>query len=135
MERIGNFIKLGVILFFILGSSQTTYAKSKKKGQLVKAINEAVDRSENEQERIKIDMSEEADQRIETWADRERDMIEIKHSGMSSIEAVDLGPADLSYEEVGIDQSGLDNLHSEVEDEPIYIDFDKELRDVSSIKD
>ncbi len=133
MESLNNIIRWGMILFFILGSNQL-FANNKN-GQLVRSINEAVNRSDSEQDQIKTKIEKEADRRVETWADRDRDLIVIQHSGMSSMDPANLGEADLDYEEVGIDQSGLDRLRTDVEDEPIDIDFDKELREVSSVKD
>ncbi len=133
MESLNNIIRWGMILFFILGSNQLL--ANNKNGQLVQSINEAVNRSDNEQDQIKTKIEKEADRRVETWADRDRDLIVIQHSGMSSTDPANLGEADFDYEDVGIDQSGLDRLRTDVEDEPIDIDFDKELREVSSVKD
>ncbi len=134
MQRFIEIFKLGMILLFILGTSQNAFAK-RKGGQLVQSINEAVERSDTDQERIKDQIDREADHRVQTWADRDRELIEIKHTGVAPTDTANLGEADLTYEEVGIDQSGLDSLRTDVEEEPIHIDFDKELRDVSSVKD
>lgn len=138
MRKFKKHIKVAIIFMLLLGMTQNAYAekakKNGKKGLLVKSINDAMQRSESEQDRIKIRFDTEADERIDSWQVRDRDMIEIKHSG-SSLEPVSLGMPDYSYEESGIDQSGLNGLHGDYKEEPIEIDFDKELRDVSSIKD
>ena len=131
--------RFGVVLLILLSFCNTAYAdraKRKRKGQLMKSINEAVERSNSDQERIQIRFDVEADERKENWDTRKLESIEIKHTGTSTLKAADLGEADYFYdEEIGRDQSGLDSLHSDVIDEPTDINFDEELRDVSSLKD
>lgn len=130
-----------LLLFIVFGLNNAADAKSSKKKnkkgqtQLSESINDAMKRSDTDQEKIRIRFDDEATDRIEAWQGRKMDMIEIKHTGTSSITPVDLGDPDYSYEESGVDQSGLDSLHSDIEEESIKYDFDKELRDVSSLKD
>ncbi len=146
MKGTPDIIRWIVMLVLILGLAPNAYGKRAKtrtkttkvkvrKNHLKKSINDAVDRSDKEQKRIKVRFDDEADERVESWTIRQKDVIEIKHTGTSSIEPVNLGEANLTEEEVGEDQSGLDSLRQEVNDEPTDIDFDKELREVSSLKD
>jgi hypothetical protein len=122
-------------LSLIFGSIPITYAESRVNGTLARSIDEAKIRSDKEQEKIRVTVSFEADERLDSWNQRDRDPIKIRPNGTRPIEALKLDEADLSYEESGIDQSGLNRWHSDYEKETIEINFDEELRDVSSIKD
>ena len=139
MTKIFQTLRLAVVLVVHFGFCETAYAKKakKKKGQLMISIKKAVEKSDSDQEKHKDRMAEEADARFDSWAARQDEIIEIKHSGTSSLEPAKLGSPDMYYdEEVGIDQSGLDSLHSgDIEEESTDINFDEELRDVSSVKD
>lgn len=109
--------------------------QKRKKGYLASSISEAMNRSHKDQGKIKTQYNNEADQRVETWTDRKRNTIKISHTGTTSMDPVDLGDPDFSMEDLGEDQSGLDGLRGDVVEEPIVIDFDEELREVSSLKD
>jgi len=136
MKSIQRITKILIVLFMMFGVSQTAYGKrAKRKGQLLDSIRDAMDRSDSEQNRIRNRQDDEANQRVKSWKVRKLDSIEIKHTGASSAEPVDLGDTDFSYDEVGVDQSGLDSLHSDVVEESVDINFDEELREVSSKKD
>ena len=101
------------------------------------SIKAAVKKSDSDQNRIKDKMNSEANQRIESWQAREMEAIQIKHSGTSSLEPVDLGDPDFSMEDLGEDNSGLIRLRTDtdIEEESTDINFDEELREVSSMKD
>ena len=77
----------------------------------------------------------EDDERRNGWTARDFNAIEIRRGGVSTLEAAELGAPDFSMEDLGEDHSGLKGLKSDVDEEPIYIDFDEELREVSSTKD
>ena len=117
-------------------AAQANQKETKNKdGQLVTALKEAMDKSNSEQQQIKRKVSFEAEERINSWADRSNISIQIEHTGTSSIQPVNLGDPDFSIEDLGEDHSGLNSLHSEVATDPINIDFDKELSDVNSFND
>ncbi len=129
-------VKIFLLFFMVFSLAQTTQAKStkKKKNFLASKINDAVERSNQEQKRIKVRFDEEADQRISSWTEEDIEAIEIKH-GASTLRGANLGKPDFTLDQGGEDQSGLNQLRSDVEEEPIHIDFDEELREVSSTKD
>ena len=77
-------------------------------------------------------MDEEAVDRIEGWTIRNRQAIEIKHTGASTIDPVDLGDPDFSMEELGEDRSGLDDLKGDYYEESIDIDFGERERELVS---
>ena len=138
MNKISLNLKYLVVFALILGFSSVAQSKRKrktKKPQLMVSIKAAVQRSDKDQDRIKDQMNSEADQRIESWQAREMEAIQIKHSGTSSLEPVDLGDPDFSMEDLGEDTSGLNRLRTDIEEEPTDINFDEELREVSSMKD
>lgn len=140
--RLNSILRFMIFLSLVVAFTSTAQArrkkihkhKHKKNGQLMKSINDAMDRSNEDQQKMKIIVDFEADERMDSWSERDNHVIEIKHTGASSIGSVDLGEADFSYEESGEDQSGLNGLTSPVEDESVDINFDEELREVSSIK-
>ena len=66
--------------------------------------------------------------------DKDIEAIEIKH-GASTLAPAKLVKPDFTLDQGGEDQSGLDKLRSDVNEDPIHIDFDEELREVSSTKD
>ena len=133
-----NFVLIFMLAFCLSISVDARSSKRKKlkrkRTNIKKSINEAMKRSDKDQDKIRDRMNDEADKRIDSWSHRGDNTIEIKYTGTTSIEPVGMGGADLMPDS-GEDHSGLNELHSPVEDEPTDINFDEELRDVSSMKD
>ena len=138
VKTLGQKTVLAIILLTFAAMPALAGQKNKTKkqdGQLVIAIKKAKARAMTDQERQRQRAEREAAEKREEWTHREFNAIEIRTTGSSSLEAVDLGDADFSIEELGEDHSGLDTFKREIVDEPIPIDFDQELRDVSSVVD
>lgn len=119
-----------ILLGFILSLSSPGLAG----GQLATSIKEARHRADNERQKLSNKAINETNQQMDSWTERTQETIEIQHTGMSGHGGVDLGDPDFSMEDLGEDHSGLDSLRSRVEEESTDIDFDEELREVSSIK-
>ena len=128
-----KYFLLFTILFTVPSGALAKSAKYKR-GQLADSLKDAVNRSQKDQRLMKVRYNNEADQRIENWSARELETIKITHTGTSSVAPMNFGDPNFSTEELGEDQSGLDSLHSDIVEEPTDIDFDKELREVSSAK-
>ncbi len=130
-------LKISIMVLFFFGSLQVAQAKRKPKAkaQLEHSINEAMGRSEAEQERIRDHMNSKTDQMLEAWDEPSKTTLEIKHTGTVPVGASTFGSSDFSIDNGGEDQSGLDSLRGTIEEESTDIDFDEELREVSSMKE
>jgi len=126
-------------------------AKSNKtvsrSAQLSNSVKDAKDRAEKEQKMIRVKLDFEADERNRQWLKAQEDDDVAKTSSTqiaatqtkrplkkSSIERLRFEKADFALEDSGEDSSGLDDIRSSADDEDIKIDFDSELREVSSLK-
>ena len=125
-----------LFLFFTFAFTLSSFANAKnsfsKKGHSKTSIAEAMEKSNQEQRMIKQDMYDRANQRFDKWSERGDAAIQIQHGGSSSLPSLDLGDPSFSLDESGEDHSGLDSLRGEFEQESTDIDFDAELREVSS---
>jgi hypothetical protein len=137
MRNINYFLRLLVMASLIFGWSSMAYGKkprkAKQKAKLSRSIQAAVQRSNKDQDKIRDRNLQEADRLIQTWNTQDPDTIHIKNTGRSTFEPIMGGGG--SFMDEGDDHSGLDRLHSDFGEESIDIDFDKELREVSSVKD
>lgn len=111
-------------------STKKTFAQKKKKEKQATNIQEAMDKSRADQSRLRKQEHERTDKRIQSWDTRSSETIEIKQTGNP---VIDMGHTDPSMD-MGEDESGLVGLHSHVEEDATDIDFDEELREVSSVK-
>ena len=147
MKGLRKYLKIFLALSLVIGFSSSAFGKSSKRrrGRVKASLNDAVKRSESQQERIKVRFDDEIADQIDGWKDTNRNMVDLdnnkknrrkrKRRRRSTLKAVDIGKPDYSYEESGEDQSGLNDIRSEIVEEPTDIDFDEELREVSSLKD
>lgn len=95
-------------------------------------IQDAMDKSHADHRRLKKKVSLKTDKRMQALDTRSTETIEIKNTGGS---VLDMGGADSAIDNhQGEDNSGLNHLRSHVEEESTDIDFDSELREVSSTK-
>ena len=124
-----NLIKTLLILTFPLMALPMANAKD---GMLENALGDAMNRSSDEQRDLRKKVQKEKSQRMDQWAERREAAIEINNSIISVPSNFDVGiEADLDIEEGEEDNSGLNKLRSDVEEESTDINFDEELREVS----
>lgn len=116
------------------------------RGKVLKdSIKSAASRASKEQERIRVKMDFEADERVKSWADLPEDPNWSNSSDSklkkplkkSSIPRLKLAKPDYTVDDYANetqDHSGLNEWQSHTDTEKIDIDFDKELREVSSLE-
>ena len=120
-------LKMISLILLMTGTSSFAFAS----GTLEDAISSAQIRSQDDQMALKQRVESEKEQRLEQWSQRNLGAIEIKNSAPIPSN-FDIGiEADLDEEESGEDNSGLNHLRSNVEQESTDINFDDELREVS----
>lgn len=120
-------LKMITLSLLIMSPSSFAFAS----GALEDAISSAQIRSEDDQMALRQRVETEKEQRLERWSQRNLGAIEIKNAAPIPSN-FDIGiEADLEEEESGEDNSGLNSLHSTVEQESTDINFDDELREVS----
>ena len=122
-------------IFFSIFFGLSSYAEARETASMSANLAEAMDRSNNEQRDIRNAMVKQHNERIDSWAERGQETIQIRHTGGGTLPMMDLGDPDFDIDDSGEDQSGLDGLRSTIEEEPTDIDFGDELREVSSIID
>lgn len=118
---------------FIPAAQAKSKKRNKRRGQLVHSIREAMDRSNKDHKKMKVKIDFSNEQLMESWDERDTASITIDNSKVNLVDRVNLGRPDFSLEEPGEDHSGLDSLKNNIDIEEEFIDFDKELREVSSI--
>ena len=106
-----------------------------KSGMLMNSLEDAMSRSSADQNNIKRKALQERSSRMDVWAERTAETIEINNANaFSGAPGLDIGiKADLGTDEGGLDTSGLNGLRSDVEEESTDINFDDELREVSLV--
>lgn len=107
--------------------SRAPASKPKK----VTNIQDAMDQSEADHRRLKKKVSLKTDKRMQALDTRSTETIEIKNN---SAPVLDMGSDAALDNHQGEDTSGLNNLRSHIEEESTDIDFESELREVSSTK-
>ncbi len=100
-------------------------------GQRQETFDEALDRSETEQRKIKKRRVLEIKNRIKRV--REPSSVEIT-TDMNFEELFESGPSDPIFTENGNDYSGLNTFKSKVELESIDVDFERESKEVRSFQ-
>jgi hypothetical protein len=139
-----SFMRSLFYIFIIMSFALPAHAKKKirilPKKQIVRSVNDAVNRSDSEQKKIRVKLDFEEDARFQAWQERKQDFelgkVDTKKikGKKSSIKAFKLKKPDYDVDDSGEDYSGLNSWKGSVDEEPIEIDFESELREVSSNK-